>query len=399
MAPLTFNCPNCGAPLDFDGGEETTIHCPFCNTSVVVPKEVRPSIQPKITIVTPTAKPRGNIVVFFILAGILLFIGGIAFIINLASRPPVDLSSVSNSAETVAAAATQSEPPTDTPEPSPTPAYANPKLSFGEKGIGQGQFNDSRYLAVDGAGTLYVADYQGSRVQAFDSTGKYLSQFMVGNSKTIILGLTANHQGKVFIATSDGPDILQYDGKTGQMTGKLSSPNAGEFGDLFAMADGGLAAAWYEGRWGMITSLEGHRDDLVVFDSQGKIKLTIPSFISGQTGDLALDNYITVDGLGKFFALSDRTIYQFTSEGKYSNKFGGSGSGQGQFDSANAIAVDGQDQIYISDVGKIQVFSADGRFLTDFPTHGSTEMMAFDEQGNLWVLGDQKVTQYVIQGK
>ncbi len=39
--PQTFNCPNCGAPLDYDGSGYPTMRCPFCNNSVVVPQELR----------------------------------------------------------------------------------------------------------------------------------------------------------------------------------------------------------------------------------------------------------------------------------------------------------------------------------------------------------------------
>lgn len=37
----TFNCPSCGAPLDYDGGDDPTLRCPFCNSSVIVPPELR----------------------------------------------------------------------------------------------------------------------------------------------------------------------------------------------------------------------------------------------------------------------------------------------------------------------------------------------------------------------
>ena len=32
----SFNCPNCNAPLDFDG-DDVTVRCPYCNSSVIVP--------------------------------------------------------------------------------------------------------------------------------------------------------------------------------------------------------------------------------------------------------------------------------------------------------------------------------------------------------------------------
>jgi ribosomal protein L7/L12/outer membrane protein assembly factor BamB len=36
----TFQCPNCGAPLDYDGGSDPVIPCPYCKSTVVVPEEL-----------------------------------------------------------------------------------------------------------------------------------------------------------------------------------------------------------------------------------------------------------------------------------------------------------------------------------------------------------------------
>lgn len=36
-----FQCPNCGASLDYDGGPDLTIRCPYCKSSVIVPQELR----------------------------------------------------------------------------------------------------------------------------------------------------------------------------------------------------------------------------------------------------------------------------------------------------------------------------------------------------------------------
>jgi DNA-binding beta-propeller fold protein YncE len=294
-------------------------------------------------------------------------------------------------------ASTEAPTEASTAAPSPTPAYAEAVTHFGEKGIGAGMLNDSRYIAIDGNNTIYVADYQGGRVQAFDTTGKYLSQWKVGDAKTIIEGLSANQKGGVFVSF-DG-FISEYEGATGKSLMKLSDPNGGEFGDLSSTADGNLAGVWYEGRWGMITSLDGHRDDLVMFNPQGKISLTIPSFISGQTGDLALDTYLAVDGLGNIYALSDSVIYKFSPDGKYVNKFGSMGDQPGQFHFPNAIAVDGQGNIFVSDMDNIDIFSSDGRFVTSFPTQSSGDMMAFDQKGALWVVSRDKVTEYKVSGK
>ena len=42
----TFSCPNCGASLEFKGGNEFTFPCPFCGTSVIVPQNLRSPLSP-----------------------------------------------------------------------------------------------------------------------------------------------------------------------------------------------------------------------------------------------------------------------------------------------------------------------------------------------------------------
>ena len=37
----SFTCPSCGAPLDYTGNGASTIPCPYCYTSVIVPQELR----------------------------------------------------------------------------------------------------------------------------------------------------------------------------------------------------------------------------------------------------------------------------------------------------------------------------------------------------------------------
>ncbi len=36
----SFTCPNCGAPLDYDG-DDLTVRCPYCSSSVIVPETLR----------------------------------------------------------------------------------------------------------------------------------------------------------------------------------------------------------------------------------------------------------------------------------------------------------------------------------------------------------------------
>jgi ribosomal protein L7/L12/DNA-binding beta-propeller fold protein YncE/DNA-directed RNA polymerase subunit RPC12/RpoP len=45
----TFQCPNCGAPLDYDGGLAPVIRCPYCKSTVVVPEELHTARSDKST--------------------------------------------------------------------------------------------------------------------------------------------------------------------------------------------------------------------------------------------------------------------------------------------------------------------------------------------------------------
>ncbi len=38
--PMTFNCPNCGAQLEYQGGNSAIV-CPYCGNSVVVPENLQ----------------------------------------------------------------------------------------------------------------------------------------------------------------------------------------------------------------------------------------------------------------------------------------------------------------------------------------------------------------------
>lgn len=51
------------------------------------------------------------------------------------------------------------------------------QLSWGEPGSGPGQFHVPHGIAVDSAGTVYVADRENSRLQRFTSDGAYLGEW------------------------------------------------------------------------------------------------------------------------------------------------------------------------------------------------------------------------------
>jgi hypothetical protein len=268
-------------------------------------------------------------------------------------------------------------------------------LTFGEAGIGEGMFSRSGYITADGQGNVYVADYEGGRIQRFDTDGNYLSQWRVGDSQTFIHGMSAGYNGAVFVAY--GQVIEQYEGSSGRRLKQMVYPEGGEFGDLAAMADGGLAAMWYEGRWGLITSLVGHREELVIFNSAGEIERQFPNFISAQTDSLALDVDLAVDGAGTIYALSDGVIFQFSPEGKFLDRINHLGDQPGQYRSANAFAVDGQGRLFIVDAREISVYDAEQRFIDLFSSPDYIDALVIDPTGGIWAAARSQVIRFGLR--
>jgi hypothetical protein len=254
--------------------------------------------------------------------------------------------------------------------------FARVTLSFGDKGIGNGYFSDPREIAVDSAaGRIYVGDYQDGRVQAFDLSGKHINQWSLGKSKASVRALAVDRKGVVYAVGSDG-NINRYAGANGGVLGAVAYESQMPFFESLAVgADGSLV--------GLVDS-----ETVVRFNPAGKIDLTIPKAVSSVSGDSELDAHVAVDGQGQIYILGsfNNAVFIYSREGKYLSRFGSEGSDAGQFDAVNAIAVDNQGRIYVSDFKGIQVFDPTGRYLNLIDVPGAVFGMAFDDQNNLYAV-------------
>ena len=381
--PQTFDCPKCGAPVTSERPTDfattrTTVRCEYCHSQLIAPNELagRPAqvVQIKIGLSEGSKFPKWIWLVLaipligLIIAG-LAALGALAPLFYSVSRPAVQ--PVKPVAPTL-------------PNKETKPGFASVLLDFGKEGIGAGMLNDARSIAVDGAGRIYVGEYTGGRIQVFDPEGKFVTQWSIGDRKTILRGLAADRKGTVYVV--EGGRIDRYRGETGEKVGEVAYERNG-FDDVSVGADGGLVAAW-----------QSNRDDIVVFDANGKLVRTIPEAISGASGDSELAMRVAVDGAGNIFALGrfNNGVFKFGRDGKFINRFGDDGDQPGQFRAPYSIAVDGYGRVYVGDMKGIQVFDGNGRYVSVINVKNVAFGMVFNDKNELFVVARDHVVKYSV---
>jgi streptogramin lyase len=383
----TFDCPKCGAPISYEPNAfgSGNIKCAYCQSQLSLPHHGHPArIISQIDInvgphVAAAAKKTVWVMVLIPLLIVVLVIGGM-----LAGIFGAVASLIRTSRPTRTPVATRSGAPAGSKAVDPANAFAREVLKFGSEGIGPGMMTDARSIGVDGNGNIYVGEYLGGRVQVFDANGNFVTQWMV-DRKMPLRGMAVDRKGTVYIAQRG--TITRYEGQTGNPLGVVQSESSG-FDDLGTTPDGGLIAASYR----------GGNDNITRFDSSGNLTLTIPKAISTVADRSELDTSVAVDGLGNIYALGSFTsaVFKFSPEGKFLNRFGGSGDQSGQFRATHAIAVDGKGRVFVSDIKGIQVFDSDGRYLTVFKVDGSAFGMVFNDKNELVVAARNKVVKLAL---
>jgi hypothetical protein len=183
-------------------------------------------------------------------------------------------------------------------------------------------------------------------------------------------------------------NVLVYDGLTGEKQGELRYPDASGFEDVATGPDGSVYSFWWT-----------FDDYLIRWAPDGKVDLVVQNAIGNVTGDSEMSGILAVDGLGNMYVYGGFTgsVFRFSSEGTYQNRFGSQGDDEDQFRSPSCIAVSPAGDIYLSDSWDIKVFGSDGRFLRSLDTSFYLTDMVFDYYGNLWgITSDSKVVKLAL---
>jgi DNA-binding beta-propeller fold protein YncE len=269
----------------------------------------------------------------------------------------------------------------------PSFTFATQELAFGSEGTGPGLFTDVRAIAINPAtGAIFAADYEGGRVQSFDPTGKFIKQWTVGDGtkNTIVTSMAMDHNGNLYLVSE--VKVLEYD-SNGNLLRTLELPNEAFANSVAVGADGKIIVGC-------------DNDEIVILTSDGTVLNDIKGAFASNGGTVELDVRVAVDGTGNIYALGtfNNAVFKYNPQGKFINRLGSEGDNPGQFTAPDAITVDGQGRVYVSDVKGIQVFDANGRYLDVWDPGGAIFGLATDDQGKIYASSNsQTIFRFAVQ--
>lgn len=410
--PQSLSCPSCHAPLDYDDGDGLVVKCQFCNQSVSLAEPLGQHTPPPATPFTPAppvtpiafhASPqqvkRGfgcSIAIFaltflapVVIIGLVLFgvfrtVSNELGDIQLPEEGSGDFSTFFGTPE-----------PANTPLPTPTatPGFASQVLSFGSEGIGVGLFDDARTIASDGSQYVFVANREGGRVQVFDFSGNYVTEWQI-NPDTFVKDIASSRDGTVYVI--EGIDLYHYTAM-GEPLGQIvyNSSNPVHFESITVGLDGNFVA---------IVDIFATENAIMKFDPAGNLiwKTITDDLPNIPFNGLQSSNaVIALDAQGIIYIATENeednhVIYRLSADGQYLNFInGGDGSRNcederglsiscpGEFDRVRALAVDGWGRLYVS--GRVvQVLTPQGHFIDLIENNGDD--LVFNDQNQLFFM-------------
>jgi sugar lactone lactonase YvrE len=287
------------------------------------------------------------------------------------------------------------------------------EIIFGGKGAA-GVFNDTWILAPGkpaSGSNIYVLDTDNHRVQQFNATGVYQSQF--SQSFDLPTGIALDTGGNVYVKDGNhNCSADKFDGNGNFLlqfgTCSVSGIGPGIFDNTGRIATDASGSVW-------VTSPDFYYAQK--FDSRGHYLSMVCMANVGVSGCPPATPFpvqpqgIAIDAAGDIYMTNvcplsgGFNVVKFSSSGSYLSSFGSAGSGNGQFNDPEGIAIDAGGSIYVADSGnnRIQRFDSNGVYQGQFGSAGSGNGqfnapvgIAIDASGNIYVtdVGNNRVQKF-----
>lgn len=243
----------------------------------------------------------------------------------------------------------------------------------GLPGAGAGQLQRPMGVAVDAGGNVLVVDRLNNRVEKFDPSGKFLSEFGVPGTGPGQLSdpreIAVSANGNIWVSEFGNRRVQQFS-SAGQFIRQIQLSS---FVQPYGLATGPSETLW-------VTDIGSHkiyrfREDGTFLGEIGKlpgINLTTPVGIDTD----AFGNAWVAEQTGS-------KIIQFAPNGDYLFSFGAAGAGDGQLNGPSGIAVAPSGNLLVVDAlnDRVQEFKPDGKFLRKFGSAGTGNAQLKEARG------------------
>ncbi|MFA5651955.1 MAG: 6-bladed beta-propeller [Candidatus Paceibacterota bacterium] len=233
-------------------------------------------------------------------------------------------------------------------------------------GNGNGEFNNPRGMDFDSGGNLYVVDQGNNRIQRFDSSGNYVSQFgSSGSGEGQFSGpndIKIDSLGNIYVSDTGNNRIQKFDSSGNFL------PSIGSYGSGLGQFDSPTGIYLDSSGYLYVADTNNHR--IQIFNSEGAVFATISGDVDG-TNQLTSPTHVSVNSSGDVFVTgsSNNKMYKFIpSRYSFYSSIGSYINGTlGGFISPYNIFVDEEDNFYeVESGGRVIKFDNDFNVLSYF---------------------------------
>ncbi len=223
-------------------------------------------------------------------------------------------------------------------------------------------------IAVDSKGNLYIADQKVGAVFIFNTETRDVD--LIRNSVHAhfarIIGLAMDDNDRLFVSDPGLRHVLVFD-KNHKAEDVITE----------GLVDPGGIAVDTQNRLLYVADVE--LDQVLVYDADTlkplrKIGTTGHKHELTTPGDFSKPAAVAVDAEGNLYVADtmNNRIEVFDADGQFISTFGKNGDGPGYFSRPKGVAIDGDGHIWVADgmQDRVQVFNKDGQLLIAFGGHG-----------------------------
>ena len=235
---------------------------------------------------------------------------------------------------------------------------------FGSKGTAPGQLERPQGVAVDTEGNVWVSDRVRNRIIAFDKSGKFLREIGVGGTADGQIkdprSLAVAPNGNIWVAEVGNKRLQQFT-PTGTFVSKITKTEFSEPWGIAVSPDGKIWVA------------DSGSQKVFQFKADGTYiqNRNTTQIVPGGGVPYGIDT----DAYGNAWIAMQSTnkVAEVDSNLNTIFSFGSQGSGPGQLNLPNDVAVSDSGNILVTDDlnSRVQVFKPDGSFLRQFGSAGA----------------------------